>query len=254
MKSKSIYPALMGVAFFCLGSCSERTPDYFQPIEGVYFNNRANNNMLSDSTNVTFVYESGNQMDVPVKIRLLGRPSAQERTIDLQVTSTDAVEGTDYVLPVQTVLPANSTELDYLVTLKRTASLKTASKTINLELYANSNFSLPVSEEEQADGTKVSLVKYRIIFSDMFAAPPVAWEAELLGTFSQQKFELICKVLSVEPGDFNDTALMTLAKLQYIYNEITQYINDEISKRDQGLPFDTDVIDKATGEPLDFNS
>ena len=74
--------AMMVIAF---GSCSEQEPDVFQDINGVYLNNRTNTNILQDKTNVTFVYEKGDEMQVPVKIQLVGRPSDQPREIALTV-------------------------------------------------------------------------------------------------------------------------------------------------------------------------
>lgn len=49
-----------------LGSCSEQEPDVFQNINGVYLNNRSNTNILQANTNVTFVYQKGDEMQVPV--------------------------------------------------------------------------------------------------------------------------------------------------------------------------------------------
>ena len=72
--------AMIVIAF---GSCSEQEPDVFQDINGVYLNNRTNTNILQDKTNVTFVYEKGDEMQVPVKIQLVGRPSDQPREIAL---------------------------------------------------------------------------------------------------------------------------------------------------------------------------
>ena len=88
-----ISAALMGLmALMGLGSCSEQSPDLFQDINGVYFNNRTNTNILQDSTDVTFVYQKGDEMQVPVQIQLVGRPSDQPREIALAITSDDAQE------------------------------------------------------------------------------------------------------------------------------------------------------------------
>ena len=115
---------LGAMAAFLLGSCSEQEPDVFQDINGVYLNNRTNTNILQDSTNVTFVYEKGDEMQVPVKIQLVGRPADQPREIALTVSSEDAREGVDYVLPEKAEMPAGETTLEYMITLKRSAILK----------------------------------------------------------------------------------------------------------------------------------
>jgi hypothetical protein len=86
----------------------------------------------------------------------------------------------------------------------------------------------------------------------MFTSAPAAWDANLLGVFTQQKFELICKVLEIDPGDFNDPSLMTLAKQLYISAEMTAYVRGEAGKKEAGKPYDTDAFDPQTGEPLSF--
>lgn len=63
-------------------------------------------------------------MQVPVKIQLVGRPTDQPREIALMVSSEDAQEGTDYILPEKAEMPAGETVLEYMITLKRTAILK----------------------------------------------------------------------------------------------------------------------------------
>lgn len=239
---------LMGSIF---SSCQDEMPRAFEKnLNGVYFNNTIAGNIV-DSTSVTFVYEENNEMQIPVKIQLIGRTSEESRPISITVSSNDALEGTDYTLPATAELPAGSTEVNYIVTLKRTDILKEKRKTINLELRANDFFSLPVGEEVQTGGS-VSTLRYRITFSNMFTEPPVTWEEELIGPFSQQKFELICKVLSINPADFNDATIITLAKMQYIHNEMTAYLKQENEKRQQGQDYDTDILDEKTGTPLEF--
>lgn len=82
------------MAALSLGSCSEQEPDVFQNINGVYLNNRSNTNILLANTNVTFVYQKGDEMQVPIKIQLVGRPTDHPREIALTVSSEDAQEGT----------------------------------------------------------------------------------------------------------------------------------------------------------------
>ena len=111
--------ALLGVC-----SCSEETPNAFEEINGVYFNNRSNTNVLMDSTNLTFVYNKGDEMRVPVKIQLVGRPSDQARTISLTVTSDDAIEGVDYILPEKAEMPILVTLSGIVMLVRSSQSLK----------------------------------------------------------------------------------------------------------------------------------
>ena len=232
--------------------CDEREPAGFEEINGIYFNNRLANNVLVDSINLTFVYTSSDELEVPVVIQLLGRPSRSVRPIDIRVSSSTAKEGIDYSLSVAPELPADSTVLNYLVTLKRTPILKQESRVINLELHTNDYFSLPLPWQVQAGGDTTSILRYRIVFSDQFIVAPEGWMSDFGGEFSQQKFELICSVLAVDPADFNVKNQISLAKWMFIQLEMTDYVNQQIAKKNSGQEYDEEAFDKVTGEPLKF--
>jgi hypothetical protein len=171
--------------------------------------------------------------------------------LDISVTSDNAEAGRDFILPADPVLPAGASSMDYVVTLLRTDALKTQKKSLTLELHGNEHFSLHVSELAQISDT-VSVVSFRIFFSDMFTTAPSAWDEKLIGKFTQQKFELICKVLEINPADFNDPAVITLAKLLYIATEMTAYVQEQAALKAAGAAYDAEAFDPATGEPLTF--
>ena len=231
--------------------CVERNPPLFDDITGVYFKNVSATMMQVDSLDLTFVYEASDMMEVPVRVQLLGRPAENDRRVKITAYSDNALPGMDYILPDHAVLPAGESGFDYIVTLMRTPALKKEKKSIELVIHEHNDFSLPVTEIVQF-GDMVSTVSFRIFFSDMFTKAPAAWEDNLMGAFSQQKFELICKVLGIDPADFNDPAVITLAKQLYISVEMTDYVDEEVAKMESGLDYDEDVFDKATGLPLNF--
>jgi len=234
-----------------LTSCQERHPALFQDVTGVYFNNTSGSMAVTDSLDVTFVYEAGDEVEIPVKVQLLGRAADEDRPIDITVSSDNAEEGVDYILPGNSVLPAGASSTDYIVTLKRTDALKSEKKMILLQIHANEHFDLPVGHIVQVADT-VSTLEYRIYFSDMFTKAPAAWDENLVGEFTQQKFELICRVLGIDPGDFNDPGVITLAKLLYISAEMTAYVEEEVEKKNAGQAYDDEAFDSQTGEPLTF--
>lgn len=238
-------------ALVVLCSCEERHPALFGDVSGVYFYNLSSTMMVTDSLDLTFVYESEDYVEVPVKIQLMGRTSDEPRPLEITVNSKDAVEGVDYVLPEAAVLPANASEVDYVVTLIRTQALKSSKKTIDLKIHASDHFTLPITHVVQVSDT-VSTLDFTISFSDMFTKAPVAWEKNLVGEFTQQKFELICDVLNINPADFNDPSVMTLAKMLYISTEMSAYVEAEVQKKESGLEYDEDAFDPQTGEPLSF--
>ena len=237
--------------FLALTACQERNPELFKDINGIYFNNTSSTMSVTDSLDLTFVYEAGDEMEVPVKVQLLGRSAEYDRPIAVTVYSENTREGVDYILPDQAVMPAGASSVDYVVVLKRTPALKQERKMIHLTLHANEHFDLPVSRMEQIADT-VSIVDVRIYFSDMFTKAPAAWDKNLLGEFTQQKFELICKVLQIDPDDFNDPAVITLAKMLYISAEMTAYVAEQKESRDAGMEYDRAAFDSQTGEPLTF--
>lgn len=248
-----LYMALMGAAIFLVTSCKEEMPEKFQDISGVYLNNRLANNTLVDSTSVTFVYTEGDTMDVPVTVQLIGRPSKQKRPVNLAVTTNNAVEGTDYTLPASAMFPADTSTYAYTITLKRTPELKKQKKSLTITLAGNEYFTLPVTHEVQSTGEDITTLKYTIYFSDMFTTRPSSWiDEEWCGVFTQQRFELICRVLNINPADFNDSSKMTLPMYAYIRAQMREYVKAETEKMNAGEDYDHDIIDETTGKPLEF--
>lgn len=250
---KNCFTYFFAVALAILAvSCEEVNPTHFHDISGVYFNNRTGSMALTDSLGYTFVYEAGKELEVPVKVQLVGRPSDMDRPVHITVSSDNASEGVDYILPSESVLPAGATEFDYIVRLVRTPALKSETKMLRMQIHSNECFRLPIKEMIQL-GDTVTTLKCRIYFSDMFTKAPVAWSEREIGVFTQQKFELICRVLEIDPADFNDTSKITLAKLVYIGSEMTSYVRSENEKRIAGKPYDEEIIDQTTGLPMVFN-
>lgn len=232
-------------------ACQHVNPILFGELSGVYFNNLSGTMSLVDSLDVTFVFESADEVEIPVRLQLVGKTADYDREVGVVVHSKNAMPGVDYVLPEKAYIPAGAAYGNYMVTLKRTPSLKQERKMIELEVFANENFTLPVTEMVQVSDT-VSTLRYRIYFSDMFTKAPVAWDANLVGEFTQAKFELICDVLDIDPNDFNDASKITLAKLMYISTEMTYYVREQVRKRDAGESYDVNAFDPSTGLGLVF--
>ena len=103
-------------------SCQERHPALFQDICGVYFRNLSPTMSVVDTTEITFVYESADEVEVPVRIQLLGRTASEDRKIRLEVRSENAQEGLDYELPQEAfiqIMSLHSSELLILRSIER---------------------------------------------------------------------------------------------------------------------------------------
>lgn len=254
MTIKNILTSLLiMVSTLFFSSCKESTPGYFDNITGVYFDNRTPVGVLTDSVSVTFAYEKENFMDVPVNIRLVGRPANTDRPVCVTVSSENALEGKDYNLPQSAILPAGAVETDYIIRLTKTKELNDAEKDITLKLHPNSEFNLPFPGEKNPAGEMVTALEFKISFSNIFNQAPAAWEADILGPFSREKFELACKHLDIDPADFNDPTKMTLPKSMFVSKEMNSYVKEQVANKNAGRPYDKEAFD-SKGQPLTFGN
>lgn len=251
MKKNQIKQIISGLVLLLgLAACNEEEPALFDPIDGIYFDNRLVNNTIVDSTNVTFVYTRGNTMNVAVKIQTLGNPVPYARPVNISVVGGSAVEGTDYTLPPVAEIPAEATSFAYNVQLNRTAVLKQEDRDIVLELKANDHFILPFEYQVQSGNDTTNVVRYRIVFSDRFTVAPESWDEDFGGAFSQQKFELICRVMEIDPAEFTSPGGISPSRWQYISLGMCDYAGIQVKKKEAGEAYDEEVFDPETGEPL----
>ena len=101
---KTLKYIMIAAAFLGLAACEERNPEHFADVTGVYFNNTTGLMSVTDSLDLTFVYEASDVMEVPVKVQLLGRAVDYDRPLDISVTSDNAEAGRDFILPAEPVL------------------------------------------------------------------------------------------------------------------------------------------------------
>lgn len=247
---------IWGILIFVMGfiSCDEKTPDLYDAVDGVYFNNRQRNNTLLDSTSYTFVYSEYDTISIPIVIQSVGPQRPESRPVNIKITSENAEEGVDYVLPEKCELPANSSKFNYVVLLKRTPALQETVKTIHFEILENEYFTLPIKEEitDATNNISTSTLHFKIEFSDMFTAPPAAWNDEdICGKFSPEKLNLICKVLEIPKEDFNDPKKVTWAKFRFIRQTMSAYVEEQYMYYLYEMEYDPDIFDKD-GNPLEF--
>ena len=244
---------IMGLFLSMLGftACEESLPIHFEDITGIYFNNLLPNRAHTDSISVTFIYEDKDVIEVPVRVQLLGRTSEKEREVNITIQSDNAAEGKDYVPVNSSVLPAGATAFDYVIRLERSPELKEMTKKLVVHIAENGNFIIPFESITQSGGQETSVVDFVIEFSDQFTAPPVGWSEMFAGTFSQQKFELITRVMEIPRSYFNEKDKISAAKWIYIQEQMTLYVRGEVKKKEQGLDYDREAFDE-NGDALVF--
>ena len=101
MKTRNIFIWIM-LLIMGLTACSEEEVNTYSADEGIYFNQRIRvGNILTDSTNFTFVYieESQNEATVSIPVQLVGRATDEPRPVNIKVVGGSAKEGDDFVLP-----------------------------------------------------------------------------------------------------------------------------------------------------------
>lgn len=243
-----IYKVLLPlVVILALTACSESEIAPYGGEDGIYFNNRLSSGQLSDSTEQTFIYIEDETIDVPVIIQVMGRAAAYDRPVALTIVG-DAVEGTDYELPVEPVVKAGDYKIDYIVRLIKTPALSETVKQIKLTLAANEYFSTRFTHEGDSTSSAtpyVPTLTYRIRFSNQFTVPPVGWNTDFAGPFSVRKLDLLVKLFTDVPrADYNESGKITLAKWTYMQRTVNEYVAQQEQYRAIGLAYDEMAFDE----------
>lgn len=240
---------LLGLSILFLGliACDEKEIPLYSAEEGIYFNKRERvGDILTDSSNFTFVYIESTQTEgtVSIPVQLVGRATDSPRPVSIKVVGGTAREGEDYTLPENPVLPAGASSFDYVVTLKRTASLQTEAKTVELEIEENEYFKPIITEEVTSSNSQVTALRHKIEFSELFITAPAAWRT-YIAPFTPQRFFLLCRVMDIPRADFNDATKISEAKFSYLVTEMKKYVTEEIASGDP----DPEIFDE-NGQPI----
>lgn len=142
-------------------------------------------NSSGDSAVISFGTRPVSQQDsvVDIAVRVTGATSSSERHFSVVVIdSVTTAEPSEYVLPADFSIPANSIQTSFPLVLKRTSRLKTNTARLTLAIRENENFvSGPVN------GRFSPLMK--IIWNDKLVRPS-SWSPNF-GTYSDKKYQII---------------------------------------------------------------
>ena len=249
MKTKNIFLWLL--LLLVLSACEEKEVDTYSGKEGIYFNQRVRiGNLLTDSTNFTFVYtnEAEKEAVVSIPVQLVGRAVNKDRPVNIKITGGTAVEGVDFSLMENLVLPADSSSFGFEVTLKRTLELQNTAKTIEFEIAENEYFQPIITHEavDKQSDIKVTAMRHKIEFSELFiaGAAPAAWVTQITA-FTPQRFFLVTRVMNISRSDFNDRSKISEVRFQYLISETRNYVREQMLLDDP----DPEIFDEE-GNPI----
>jgi hypothetical protein len=253
-----IYCLLLPVIILLSASCKKEMMNYEGP-DGIYFAVRSGPVGTIPSgwawrpyTNVEFVKMAAGIKEyvANIKVTINGNVKDYDRAFRVEVNSdsTTAQAGVHYLPLTETyTIPANSTDGYIPVTLKRTADLQSAIKTLGLRLVANENFSLPfpewkalpgIGESNRGNDTLWNANLHTVNISDLMVQPAI-WRGSVVaatnketgswGAFTRKKIELMCSLFNLTYEDFGSDQTMTLVLSALITNEMTRYLTDKFN-------------------------
>ncbi len=176
----------------CLAGCSKDAVDQFGEISYLYLANDSANIDKVNPIEYSFAFHPGAEKDtVPVLIKLVGKLSDQDRTVNLTVDESNTTAITsDYELPGSLLLRAGRAVDTIALVLHKSDRLKTQKFKIRLMLNENENFKPGPPGNQHID----------ITFSDMIARP--SWwnsivETNFLGQYSDTKYRLFIEATGI---------------------------------------------------------
>lgn len=159
---------------------------------------------------------------VKLNIQTTGVASSNDRNVDIEVSSENGQEGTDYIIPEKSPkIAAGEYTTVFRVVLLRSKPMSKAPVTVNLEIKANDNFNLGPVADTSAQVSSVNfnqkLLKIAIQAKDILLKPD-NWESFIktyFGEYSEAKLRFINDILKRTVFASNTTArTMTNYKTQ----------------------------------------
>jgi len=221
------------------GGCHKDEIDLYNNSDYLYFGKPS-----TDSTALSFFFHPGhNTVEIPLEIRLIGKPATTDRYFNLSVDSKETtLPSANYSLPAKPVFRAGHATDTIYVTVKNYAALKTSFQYLRLRIEAGDEFSTgPVNN-----------LSSLISVTDQ-ASKPAWWdpynyvetygeENYELGRFTVKKYSLFIEVTGIvdmDPLSYNE---QRAAMLKLKYYLIEQKDNGHEVLEDDGVPMKVYVM------------
>ena len=179
-----------------LSACTKESLLTYNTKDSIYFELFKS---FNDSLNVSFAYSNASVQDSLVKIPVFvtGVPADRNRIFTLSVDpSSTAIENTHYSFPTTFTIHKGQVSDSIAIQLMRTEDLKTAMKTLILNLTNNDEFNTDLKAEDN----QIITASYKITISDILSKGQY-WSDWKFGTFSLKKLQLLRDIAGM-PFDF----------------------------------------------------
>lgn len=227
--------------------CKEDTLDLYQSQNSIYFPGERVSNVYRpiDSSFFSYGYISELIQDtlLMVPVTTTGAKAATDRGYNLEILpSSTMVEGEDYEIENATFqIKAQQLRDTIRIRLKRSKSLQTEKRILNLALRANENFALQMESQMIGTGDQQQIRYFNrfSVIADDIVGPPWFWDesrnkyayltVNYLGAYSQKKFQLLIGVLNLDINEITKEVMPGNSLPAWGYG-LQAYLNDMTAK------------------------
>lgn len=223
---KKTYYCILVLFLLAIEACNSEY-EIYSGEDAIYFNE------VSDTSHFSFTYIDSkyDRYVQEVHLKVIGQVVDYDRKVDIRFTSKNAKEGVDFEPFEDTyVVKAGEVAVVVPVTMIRTTALLTEERVIDMELFANDNFTThyEIGSNDSITWIESPRLKFTLIFSEFMDQAPSQWNPYLFGDFTAKKFKLICDVMGIEREKFLDYEYMAY-RSSYIARYMKQYLSEEKS-------------------------
>lgn len=238
MKKIKIYlQATIALALFFTVSCQKENIMKYESDDSVYFYNTIDNDIFTDSTMYSFMdHGSATKDTLTIRIKLIGKLSDKDRSVNVAIDSTTATNGTDFKLITPVVLQKDSGYASVKIVLFRTTSIKTDKKTIWVGLHNSDDINV---------ANYPGYTSFKIMFSDKLEKP--MWWDNYLGymwEYSETRFLFYLSVMGSSTNFFAEDYNGTLFKLKVALAEYNATHSTPLADEFGLISWDVSWVDK----------
>jgi len=209
--NKIRYIAIFASALCVFASCKKSSLLTYDIPDSIYFNYKASNGLIADSTEATFATKSISTTDSTLKIPITatGTAADHDRTYKIIVvdSNTTAIAGKHFILPVTFTFRAGRIIDSLPLKLLRTVDLQSKAVKLKLALQPGGDFKTDIKSVNTITAGTINALTFKVNISDMFTAWSSSFTA-YYGTFSIKKVRLINQIAGM-PLDYYTKGWLT---------------------------------------------